>query len=58
LKKQLFDSFLTDSELDDLWFQEIERRDEEMESGKSAPVDVDYAFAQVRASLGLANPSV
>jgi Putative addiction module component len=58
LKKQLFDVFLTDSELDDLWFQELERREEEIESGKSAPVDLHTAFAQVRASLGLANPSV
>jgi hypothetical protein len=58
LKKQLFDIVATDSELDELWFQEIERREKEMESGESAPVDVDYAFAQVRANLGLANPSV
>jgi Putative addiction module component len=58
LKKQLFDNIATDSELDELWFQEIERREKEMESGESAPVDVDYAFAQVRANLGLANPSV
>jgi hypothetical protein len=58
LKKQLFDVFLTDSDLNDLWFKEIERRDEEMESGKSALVDVDYAFAQMIASLGLAIPFV
>jgi Putative addiction module component len=58
LKKQLFDNSVTDSELDELWFQEIERREREMESGDSAPVDVEHAFAQVRASLGLAHPSV
>jgi Putative addiction module component len=58
LKKQLYDNSATESELDELWFQEIERREKEMESGESAPVDVDYAFAQVRASLGLANPPV
>jgi hypothetical protein len=58
LKKQFFDSSATDSELDELWFQEIEQREKEMESGESSPVDVDYAFAQVRAKLGLGNPSV
>jgi hypothetical protein len=58
MKKQLFDNIATDSELDEIWFQEIERREEEIESGKSSPVDSHTAFAQVRASLGLANPSV
>jgi hypothetical protein len=57
LKKQLFDSSTTDSELDEIWFQEIVHREEEIESGKSSPVDSHTAFAQVRVSLGLANPS-
>jgi Putative addiction module component len=54
LIKTLLDSLDVDAELDELWFQEIERRDEEMESGVSAPVDSDVAFAQVRANLGFA----
>jgi putative addiction module component (TIGR02574 family) len=54
LIKTLLDSLDVDAELDEIWFQEIERRDAEMESGESAPVDSDAAFAQVRANLGFA----
>jgi putative addiction module component (TIGR02574 family) len=52
LIKTLLDSLDVDAELDELWFQEIERREAEIDSGESAPIEVDSAFAQVRASLG------
>jgi hypothetical protein len=42
---------LSEAEVERLWLEEAERRNEEMASGKVRPIPADQVFAEARAHL-------